>query len=620
MDNNNIPIFLLLLQTKEEYMQNKYRKIIVNVFQNVTLPVKDEFPFFIVVVLLLIVPTYLDTFIFEYDGAPVLQKLSRNHNGTSIPVVFFLPFLFAYTMVIISKIFRSRWILKVILFFLFLLYSVNLFLLFNFDTLITPMILTLIAETETGESSEFLASYLLSSNSVWTYSTIFVTVLIIWYLNSFREFFSSLFSNFYLRGLILIVTSYFFYRGIPLFLYFTKMYQCETLAKIETFSYDFAVKTNTITELLYSFYNREICKNEARKVVSNAKNAVNSQPKQMILQDSLSLIVIIGESYNKYHSPLYGYSLSTTPKMLKERDDSCLFVFTNVITPWNMTSNALKDIFSTNSVSAHESWADFPFFPVLFKSAGYLVYFWDNQNSGVRSDVFDYSLNGIIHNPEVAKVSYDVENNQRYQYDGDFLDSFKRAYSYGKRDLIILHLMGQHIGAKYRYPESYGRFCVDDYSQRNLSKDEKQAIAEYDNATLYNDSIVGEVFDMFRDHDAIVVYFSDHGEEVYDYRNVIGRTHEETKSKDNLKYQYDVPFVIWCSNSYAKKNPDMIKMMQQSTEKPFMTDLTSQLLLGLGRVSTKYYHSERDLLNSQYLPSKRIVQGYLDYDQICGNK
>ena len=91
-----------------------------------------------------------------------------------------------------------------------------------------------------------------------------------------------------------------------MFLYFTKMYQCETLAKIETFSYDFAVKTNTITELLYSFYNREICKNEARKVVSNAKNAVNSQPKQMILQDSLSLIVIIGESYNKYHSPLYG--------------------------------------------------------------------------------------------------------------------------------------------------------------------------------------------------------------------------------------------------------------------------------------------------------------------------
>ena len=131
---------------------------------------------------------------------------------------------------------------------------------------------------------------------------------------------------------------------------------------------------------------------------------------------------------------------------------------------------------------------------------------------------------------------------------------------------------------------------------------------------------MGEVFDMFRDHDAIVVYFSDHGEEVYDYRNVIGRTHEETKSKNNLKYQYDVPFVIWCSNSYAKKNPDMIKMMQQSTEKPFMTDLTSQLLLGLGRVSTKYYHSERDLLNSQYLPSKRIVQGYLDYDQICGNK
>lgn len=180
--------------------------------------------------------------------------------------------------------------------------------------------------------------------------------------------------------------------------------------------------------------------------------------------------------------------------------------------------------------------------------------------------------------------------------------------------------MGQHMGAKYRYPLNYGKFSKSDYKKRKLTEDKKQLVAEYDNATLYNDSIMGELFDMFKKRDAVLVYFSDHGEEVFDYRDVIGRTHEGNKSKDNLKYQYDVPFIIWCSKSYAKKNPDVLNQIQQATGRPFLTDLTSHMLLGLGKISTKYYYPERDLLNSQYILLKRIVQGYIDYDTVCSKK
>lgn len=578
-------------------------------------PVKDEMPFIVIAILLLIIPTYLDTFVFEYDGAPILQKISRNHNGTSIPKVFFLPFLFAYFTVILSKLFRTRWVIWVVQASLLILYVINIFLLFNFDTLVSPMILMLIAETTGDESSEFFSTYLFSGKSLWAYLTIGVTMLLLWYSEKWRKNCLLWFSNRYLCGLAFVIITYFFYRGMPYLFQFSRMYQCESMTEVETFSYEAAVKTNTVTEMLYSVYNMNMCKKEARKVIDIAMDVQNSSF-QYLSQDSLCVVVVIGESYNKYHTPLYGYSLMTTPNMLREYQDSSLFIFDNVITPWNMTSNAMKNIMSTNCIAAHESWADFPFFPTLFKAAGYSVYFWDNQNSGVQADVFDFSLNGIIHNQVFSKVSYSLKNSQRYQYDGDLIDNFRNSYSPRKKDLVILHLMGQHIGAKYRYPKGYGKFSVSDYSSRKMSKDMKQAIAEYDNATLYNDSIMGEIFKLFKKRNAVVVYFSDHGEEVYDYRDVIGRTHEEIKTAQNLKYQYDIPFVIWCSPSYVAKNPAVLDRMRQCKEKPFMTDNISHLLMGLGCIESKYYHSERDILNSRYTPTKRIVQGYIDYDHI----
>lgn len=579
-------------------------------------PVKDEMPFIVIAILLLIIPTYLDTFVFEYDGAPILQKISKNHNGTSIPKVFFLPFLFAYFAVILSKLFRTRWVLWVVQSSLLILYAINIFLLFNFDTLVSPMILMLIAETTGDESSEFFSIYLFSGKSLWAYLTIGVTMFLLWYSEKWRKNCSLWFSNRSLCGLAFVVIIYFFYRGVPYFLYFLNMYKCTTLEEVETFSYDFAVKTNTVTEVLYSVYNLGICKNEVKNVVMLAQNAQKSHPYCNNLHDSLCVVVVIGESYNKHHTPLYGYALPTTPNMSREQHNKNLFVFNNVVTPWNMTSNAMKNIFSINCIAAHESWSSFPFFPTIFKAAGYRVYFWDNQNSGVSADVFDFSLNGIIHHSDITRVSYDVENVQRYQYDGDFIESFKNIYHAGSRDLIIFHLMGQHIGAKYRYPNGYGKFTISDYSSRKVSKDMKQAIAEYDNATLYNDSIMGEIFKLFKKRNAVVVYFSDHGEEVYDYRDVIGRTHEEIKTAQNLKYQYDIPFVIWCSPSYVAKNPSVLDRMRQCKEKPFMTDNISHLLMGLGCIESKYYHSERDILNSRYTPTKRIVQGYIDYDNI----
>ena len=53
-------------------------------------------------------------------------------------------------------------------------------------------------------------------------------------------------------------------------------------------------------------------------------------------------------------------------------------------------------------------------------------------------------------------------------------------------------------------------------------------MAHYDNATRWNDEVVDRILSNFANEDAVVVYFSDHGEEVYDGSiSLYGRIHDE---------------------------------------------------------------------------------------------
>ena len=66
---------------------------------------------------------------------------------------------------------------------------------------------------------------------------------------------------------------------------------------------------------------------------------------------------------------------------------------------------------------------------------------------------------------------------------------------------------------------------------------------------------MGHIFDLYRNKNAVVVYFSDHGEEIYDYRDQRGRHVSYAPSADMLRHQNEVPFVIWCSDRYKQLHP-----------------------------------------------------------------
>ena len=126
---------------------------------------------------------------------------------------------------------------------------------------------------------------------------------------------------------------------------------------------------------------------------------------------------------------------------------------------------------------------------------------------------------------------------------------------------------------------------------------------------------MNQIFETFKNKNTILIYFSDHGEEAYDYRKQCGRDHGEITSM-MLKYQYEVPFIIWCSDIYKKKNPNTIERIEQAVNHPFSIDNICNMLFNIGGITTSYYRDYLDILNHAYKCEYRLIKGEYIYEQL----
>lgn len=96
---------------------------------------------------------------------------------------------------------------------------------------------------------------------------------------------------------------------------------------------------DSITTLFYSLYNIYLVNLEMKHAVDVTCCAKQSH---VSVDDSLNVVYVIGESYIKCHSQLYGYYLPTTPNLYQEKKKGNLFVFDNVVSPFNRTTLTMK--------------------------------------------------------------------------------------------------------------------------------------------------------------------------------------------------------------------------------------------------------------------------------------
>lgn len=574
-------------------------------------PVKAEPVFFVLTVLMMI--------------QQPIEWLCYENDDVLLQILFFLQGVVveagvAYIATSIVYLCRSKWVKALLYAFFFMLMVVTLFLEMNFKMNISQQTLTVMCETNPKETGEFFDTYLLSTDSLWTYGIDLAAIAIIILCEWKRKAIKRLMKRYLFRSGVWdtvvgsIAGAAILYAVVcQVFLLLCgnteKQYAWSRLFPHD--SMDMYIQTlHGINSLRCSAYDQQRAIDVAREVYKTHS--------AVAYEDPLTVIYILGESYNKHHASIYGYPLPTTPNMMKEKEAGNLYVFNDVISHENYTSTTEKNTFSLNSIGDGESWFDFPSFVTVFKHSGYDVWMWDMQRTFMAKRLYTITVNDFLYNDDMMRLSYTKCNEKSFGYDGGLVDNFFKEKLTAKHNLVVLHFIGQHVAYKQRCPKGCAKFKAEDivrdepYAGNNVRK----VIAEYDNAIHYNDAVMKQIFDHFRNENAVLVYTSDHGEEVYDYRAYSGRKVSHSPTSMEMKYQNQVPFVVWCSDTYKEKHPDIVRHIEQSLDRKSMTDVVGHMLLALGGVKSPYYNPRHDITSPEYKPSTRKVYGRAVYDDV----
>ena len=535
-----------------------------------------------------------------------------------------LIFFHAYIAASIVTLLRSKTVKILIYFFIYILFSIEIVLEELYGMSISPNVLVLLIETNARESKEFLESILLKS-SLWHIPlylgfALTITICLEKYRQKINDYLDNTITAKYIKycSIILLI-------GGCIFSYsYYQLFCCKEMNEVDEWFSHMRNPDDLLTKLIMSFYDIKLGEDEMeRTIIMSEHIKTNLQPEK---QDSITIVLVIGESYIREHASIYGYPLNTTPFLLKEKEKGRLFVFDNMISPFNQTTGVIRNLISCNSIGDGEHWSSTPPFTAIFKKSGYYVSMMDNQKDFGLDALFSYSLNTYLYNPRVVKVCYSEVNDSTFEYDGQLIDYYKRISSNKqRRQLILFHLLGQHAEFEYRYPNNFSYFSLDSISFRKdswLTEEMRKDIAHYDNATRYNDYVLNKIINLVFHDNSVVIYLSDHGEEVYDYRDNYGRDAWSMGGdpKQVIRWQYMVPFVVWCSDKYKAKNPSIITQLEKATARLGMLDNVCQVLFHLSGLNTPYYNTSRDILSPKYHCPRRLINGHINSDSIINSK
>ena len=546
-------------------------------------------------------------------------------------------FLDIYAVCVVLSLIPQKvryWVRALLYVVLYSVALVDMFCYVKFESTLTPTMLMLFGETTKQESEEFLSSYLnwdiITSYVGWILLLILAHIL--WTI--LRNVLCKMRNRLILPKVNEIVPMVCkAIAGVIVgWLLIDSYNQCwdNKVAMKRIFSYNTVGQVEheltrkdkaefylPIYRLAFSIYANQLADNQIIQLEAASEK---------IKIDSCSyrvpnIVLIIGESYNKHHSQLYGYNMPTTPRQIKLAKEGSLVPFTDVVAPWNLTSYVFKNILSLQAVGDKGDWCDYPLFPEVFRKAGYHVTFITNQfQSKAGEAVYDFSGGFFLNNPDLSNKLFDTRNTHLHRFDDGVLKEYDNLKKKDKEhNLVILHLMGSHVMYKARYPQDTRKFLkYEMYDRPELNKKQRMILADYDNSVIYNDSIVTAVTERYMDKDAVVIYMPDHGEEMFDSEPyVYGRMHSVTIDYRLARSEMEIPFWIWGSPKYRELHPYGWQAIQDAKNRPFMTDILSHLLLYFGGISTPLYHEEYNVISPTYNSKRpRILKGETDYNQL----
>ena len=102
-----------------------------------------------------------------------------------------------------------------------------------------------------------------------------------------------------------------------------------------------------------------------------------------------------------------------------------------------------------------------------------------------------------------------------------------------------------------------------------------------------------------------MLYFSDHGQEVYDDIEFFGQSVDEMVTKN----MYEIPMFLWQSEEHRK-----LKMIKKEISSRYMTDDLFHSIADLCFVASDEVDISRSIFNDAFKERKRIIKDSIDFD------
>ncbi len=315
--------------------------------------------------------------------------------------------------------------------------------------------------------------------------------------------------------------------------------------------------------------------------------------------DAQTYVLVIGESTNRNRLSLYGYPRDTNPRLQEIRHE--LLVYNDVVANIPYTIESLSSTLTFTPPEKYNEAYRAMNVITMMKKAGFKTFWITNQQTLTHRNTMLTAFAKLTDEPTF------LNNNRRQSansYDEVVLKPFADALSdNAKRKLIVVHLIGTHFAYEYRYPDVFNIFS----NQQPLSsfatgEEPVQMYNDYDNAVRYNDNVVRQLIDSYRAKDpyGFLLYFADHGEEVFDVRDFNGRD----MSKPTID-MYDVPFIVWPAPRWAAQH-DM-KALENTVHRPSSLSLFMNGWCTLAAIQYKECNSADSVFSADFVAKPRWV-------------
>lgn len=290
--------------------------------------------------------------------------------------------------------------------------------------------------------------------------------------------------------------------------------------------------------------------------------------------DTLTLVLVIGESLRTDHLAIAGYDRPTTPRLARR---SNLVVLPHIYSEYTYTNRSLPHLL-TRADSAHEerAFSETSFVP-SFRRDGFRTTWVANQDAADTYVDFIHECDSAIFvHPEKTVYVYDE------WLDTDILPHLDRLLAPGHqaptRQLLILHTIGSHWYYVNHCPKRLARFQPVTRNREVKRNRPEEIINAYDNTVLATDEFLDEVIRRLEGRTALLIYLSDHGEALGENGDWLHASHNEA-----IKHP---AALVWYSDHYARRYPQKVNALRRNATRRYRTDFLYHSLLSGGCVST----------------------------------